>query len=717
MKLPDIPEGGFRNSESFERWLEGLDPETLSKVAPVLAARAALRASVFVVKGREEINFQVLTKMAFRIISLVFFNLSYNKKDDIFVISLDSIDKIYKTESIKIVKTIFDAILSAYNLSTINYNLSNKIENAKKSRFRSNEVILDVKSYLYKSNTVLATSNTIYSVYNEYAYLPFESAGKNADRLVKYIFVSIVDDIDELSSLGDQFYRELIDRPLWIKGTPDWWLAKFKDLKAALPVQSGWDVWTDWLQCRIDGTPTWNLPPDASREIQQRVALGDGRDDFWEREPEVINAEIAGWLREQGWGGAVQEPKFDFFLSYSKSDLTEAKFISDTLEDNGYSVFSQLNDMRTGNFIDHMNTGLKGMARFLAVYSPDYFASNACKAEFQAALTFDPSGNNGKFVPFMVHVVAPPPLLRGIIYQPLYGLSQDDKAKAILQAVTKPVSPHDRKLQRQAAKSAASPDVVVDSAGRRIDSGKNAEFDDVHADTDLFDLPERMRQIVDQLLQLLVGKNNCNSIQMSLKAIHGELSARGLDCSIGLVADQMEFIEIDLQAGDAALLASNDQMGVRFRRLTDLFALMRSHYPLDQKREAILRHAEVEIKTTAQMEELHQQVSEAVQNAADHDLVTDQYQQVIENRIRVTRDILSLPDPVVPKSADIDFIASEEDRLVRVQTAKRRALAQDAAVADKTIEVAASLATIADSTAGKALIEVMKRLGNWIWGG
>jgi TIR domain len=445
-----------------------------------------------------------------------------------------------------------------------------------------------------------------------------------------------------------------------------------------------------------------------------RIALGDRREDFWEREPEEINAEIVGWLREKGW--RAKEPEFDFFLSFNKDDLDEAKFISDTLEDEGYSVFSQFNDMKAGNFVGLMNRGLEGMSRFIAVYSPDYFKSPSCSGEWQAALTFDASGNSGKFIAYMVRISAPPAILRGIIYHPLYHLPKDKKKAAILQAVLIPATPRDRAAQRHAAKMAVSPDVIIDSSGQRIDLGSNSIFDQVHADTDLFDLPERIRQVAAQLSELLAGRNNCYSIKMSLDAIVGELDARGLDCSLGLLADQIEFIQMDIESGDSSLLMEVNNTGTRFKKLFDLFASMRAHYPLDQSREAIFRQANINIKSVDQMEEVHKELAYAIQTAADEDLVTDHYKQVIENRIRVTKDVLSIPDPIVPQSDDLDFVAREEDRFVRVQTSKRRALAQDAAIADKTIEVAASLATIADSTAGKALIEVMKRLGNWIWG-
>jgi hypothetical protein len=46
MKLPNIPEGEFLNKNAFEQWLKILSTSDQHAVAPTLASRASLRASV-----------------------------------------------------------------------------------------------------------------------------------------------------------------------------------------------------------------------------------------------------------------------------------------------------------------------------------------------------------------------------------------------------------------------------------------------------------------------------------------------------------------------------------------------------------------------------------------------------------------------------------------------------------------------------------------------
>jgi hypothetical protein len=62
--------------------------------------------------------------------------------------------------------------------------------------------------------------------------------------------------------------------------------------------QGNWNVWISWFQPLISGLPAFELPEQIAKELEIRIALGDGRKDFWNRKPEFINTEISEWLKE-----------------------------------------------------------------------------------------------------------------------------------------------------------------------------------------------------------------------------------------------------------------------------------------------------------------------------------------------------------------------------------------------------------------------------------
>jgi hypothetical protein len=60
----------------------------------------------------------------------------------------------------------------------------------------------------------------------------------------------------------------------------------------------GWDVWLDWFDTVSTGGPAFGLPEKIADEVELRIALGDRRMGFWNRQALEINAEIAGWVAE-----------------------------------------------------------------------------------------------------------------------------------------------------------------------------------------------------------------------------------------------------------------------------------------------------------------------------------------------------------------------------------------------------------------------------------
>jgi len=98
----------------------------------------------------------------------------------------------------------------------------------------------------------------------------------------------------------------LLDTPLWPGGAPGWWREEWAGMQhylGSLPDRVGggpgsgqWQVWLDLYGARAEGQSSWDLPEAVAERLEMRITLGDGRGDFWERKPEVINAEISGWV-------------------------------------------------------------------------------------------------------------------------------------------------------------------------------------------------------------------------------------------------------------------------------------------------------------------------------------------------------------------------------------------------------------------------------------
>ena len=411
------------------------------------------------------------------------------------------------------------------------------------------------------------------------------------------------------------------------------------------------------------------------------------------------------------------EPEWDFFLSYSKDDVLVAKRISDTLETAGHTVFSQFSDMTAGkSFVREMNRGLGGMGRLIAVYSPSYFSSEPCQAEWEAAYTYDASGERGKIVPFLVRPCEPTPLARRLVWTPLIGLDPDAERKAVLDAVRDPTAPRDRASQRVALKQAVSPDVTADKSGR-LDAAPNFVFDDPFVDVDLLDLPELLRTLIQTACSALEGRNRPSGLVHALKSYSAELEARGVNCSFGVLRGQMDFIEAEIDDPAAEFWLTGAGLRKTLENLRKAHTKLGTHYPLDQSRERLIRAIEVDRAKTdgTDFQEIEKEIAKAIDSALEDDIVTDNYHSVSANRRRVSRDILELKTPPIPTEGDEAYVQRETDRVRRIQDAKKRALAQQVGFADKSLDVLTKLTTVADSSTARRLAEAFGKLVDWFW--
>lgn len=114
---------------------------------------------------------------------------------------------------------------------------------------------------------------------------------------------AIEHDARVLARLG---VTSLVDAPLWSSNKHSWWTESWQAMQRALVPHEGagsefWQVWLDWYSARSMGETPWGLSETSAEQLELRIALGDGRDDFWgskenPRGAEAVNAEIAKWV-------------------------------------------------------------------------------------------------------------------------------------------------------------------------------------------------------------------------------------------------------------------------------------------------------------------------------------------------------------------------------------------------------------------------------------
>lgn len=105
--------------------------------------------------------------------------------------------------------------------------------------------------------------------------------------------------------LGADGRRALIRRPLWPTHAPadirDRWTRERLLLGSAV---HGTKIWVDWYDRRLKGRAQgFDLSPDADAEMNRRLIAQDN--EWWERDPAAVNADIAAWLAEQQWHDLV----------------------------------------------------------------------------------------------------------------------------------------------------------------------------------------------------------------------------------------------------------------------------------------------------------------------------------------------------------------------------------------------------------------------------
>lgn len=119
--------------------------------------------------------------------------------------------------------------------------------------------------------SIAASSFRFSSAYSAfYAIYAYDSYAAYTPPPVRTATALLIDEIQlDLSALKSKDAKSLLQQPLWSTSPPKGWLALWDDFKSdALSLDSGFEVWLDWYQDRLDGKPIdrdllkkWNSIP------------------------------------------------------------------------------------------------------------------------------------------------------------------------------------------------------------------------------------------------------------------------------------------------------------------------------------------------------------------------------------------------------------------------------------------------------------------------
>lgn len=121
---------------------------------------------------------------------------------------------------------------------------------------------------------------------------------------------------------------------------------------------------------------------------------------------------------------------YDFFISYTSVDEKWAHWIAWELEEDGYKCFFQARDfVPSQSFVARMQHALDASNQMIAVFSDDYFKSEFCLAELEAAFVAS------MLVPVRVRRCAIPKLYRARIYIDLWRKSPNEAHERLIDGI------------------------------------------------------------------------------------------------------------------------------------------------------------------------------------------------------------------------------------------------------------------------------------------
>lgn len=446
-------------------------------------------------------------------------------------------------------------------------------------------------------------------------------------------------------------------------------------------------IWRDWYDLRRVGAGIgFPLPPKIDDRITLRLL--NRPEAFWQRDPREVNAEIAGWIEEDG------QERVDFFVSYATRDEPMAREIAALLDEAGYSSIVQFRDFAPGtNFVREMQRGLKESARVIALLSPAYEASEHCQAEWSAAYAEDPGGDKGKILPFLIAPTQLNPLARQIVYRSLVGLDASERRQAVYDAIW-----HERRRRsnlevRHDAALMASPDVRARDAV--LDAAPNPGTDLPLGRGELVDLVMTLREVVNVLLEELPG-NAPKVVGNCLGRYGRHLAERRTQPILGLLDSMVSPVRREFQSTELALWG--DGLADLFETLFKRHEELHGHFPRSDVRERFFAETPTD-EAKAVGEALSAPVieaSEALGAVSEAGHTTSDFDDVVSGQRELAQDLASLPPSAEPLPDSIS-------------TPKRRFILSQIGFYERVLAIAAATATIAAVPAVQAAVPILER--------
>lgn len=126
-------------------------------------------------------------------------------------------------------------------------------------------------------------------------------------------------------------------------------------------------------------------------------------------------------------------PRWDVFVSYTRSDRAWAEWIGWQLDTAGWQILIQAWDFVPGtNWVRMMDEGVRRATRTVAVLSSAYLASVYGSAEWEAAWALDPLGQQRRLITVRVEDCERPGLLGQVVGVDLFDRSPDQARSALL---------------------------------------------------------------------------------------------------------------------------------------------------------------------------------------------------------------------------------------------------------------------------------------------
>ena len=226
--------------------------------------------------------------------------------------------------------------------------------------------------------------------------------------------------------------------------------------------------------------------------------------------------------------------KWDFFVSYSRSDRVWAEWIAWTLEAAGHRVLVQAWDMVPGtNWVFAVDKGIRLAERTIAVVSGAYLRSDWTRMEALGALRRDPLGRDGRLLVVRIERCRPEGPLGMIVRIDLFGLSEHDARRALLDGVT------------QATRGRAKPSGPVGFPGQ----GRSARFPQAAAPTAG---EQRISLVIDVDGYCGLAAGDRGGVRARLLAmLFTALGAAGVRRDSCVVVDRVDGLAVILPAGFA----------------------------------------------------------------------------------------------------------------------------------------------------------------------